>query len=350
MGRWSRRLLAALVATAAIGGPLAYAAQPSGADILPPVSDTGVTLQVAQATLSSTGATNITWQSAASINSAKDTLIRAQFFNDGTLPQLSAVMTINAGGKLDPGFTVDPGCSVSPGATSDTVTCSYGTVLGGQSEPFVYLAVQTGSASTINSSASETATPDGLVSLLSDGDETGSVTTTVSNSGYAFLTDGQSLSFTSTDGNVTETFSVPTGGTNGGGVFVHLYEGDGSTSTCGGTTACYGSMAKADFAQVGGTPAVASNPFTDTIGYPNVKQTCNGLGGGSGCNPIYYLTTGVSSGPATLVPKCSTYSASGGTPNASSDPCIYTLAHTGSGSTTYYIALLDDIGFPIPQL
>src|SRR5581483_2047117 len=76
MGRALRRVLAALVATAAIGGPLAYAAQPSGADILPPVSDTRLTLQVAQATLTSSGATAITWQGAATINPAKDTLIR----------------------------------------------------------------------------------------------------------------------------------------------------------------------------------------------------------------------------------------------------------------------------------
>lgn len=350
MGRLSRRVLAALVAVAAIGGPLAYAAQPSGADILPPVSDTGVVLQVAQATLTGSGATAITWQNAATINGSQDTLIRAQFINDGTLPQLSATLTINAGGKLDPGFTVDPGCSVTPGATSDTVTCSYGTVMGGQSEPFVNLAVQTASATSITSTASETAVPDGLVSVLSDGDETGSVTTTVLNSGYAFLTDGQSLTFNSTDGNVTETFSVPAGGTHGGGLFVHLYEGDGSTSTCGGTTSCYTPMARADFVQVGGTAPVASNPFTDIVGYPNVKQTCNGLGGGSGCNPIYYLSTGIAAGAAVLVPKCTTYAASGGTPNASSDPCIYTLSHVGSGSTTYYIALLTDPGFPIPRL
>jgi hypothetical protein len=349
MGRFLRRLLAAFVATAAIGGPLAYAAQPSGADILPPVSDTGLTLQVAQATLTSTGATAITWQGAATINPAKDTLIRAQFFNDGTLPQLSATLTINAGGKLDPGFTVAGPCTVSPGATSDTVTCSYGTVSGGQAEPFVYLAVQTGSASTITSTASETAIPDGLVSIGSDGDETGSVTTTVVDSGYAFLTDGQSASFTSADGNVTETFTVPAGATNGGGVFVHLHEGDGSTSTCGDGS-CYTPMAVADFVQVGGTPVQASNPFTDAVGYPNVKQTCNGLGAGSGCNPIFYQATGVAAGTATQVPKCTTYAPGGGMPFASSDPCIYGLSHVGNASTTYFIALLKDINFPIPLL
>src|ERR1043166_2159106 len=100
MGRLSRRVLAALVAVAAIGGPLAYAAQPSGADTLPPVSDPGLTLQVAQATVSSTGATTITWQNAATINPTKDTLVRAQFFNDGTIGHLSPTMTTTRAGRL----------------------------------------------------------------------------------------------------------------------------------------------------------------------------------------------------------------------------------------------------------
>ena len=345
-----RRLLAAFVAVAAIGGPLAYAAQPSGADILPPVSDTGLTLQVARATLTSSGATAITWQNAATITPTKDTLVRAQFFNDGTVGQLSATLTIHVGGKLDPGFPVAAPCTVTAGSTSDTVTCSYGSVAAGQSEPWVYLAVATGTATSITTTASETAVPDGLASIAADNDETGSVLTSVTSSGFAFLTDGQSLTFNSADGNVTETFSVPAGATNGGGVFVHLYEGDGSTSTCGTSGPCYTPMAKADFVQVGGTAAVASNPFTDIVGYPNVKQTCNGLGGGSGCNPIYYLATGITAGAAVQVPKCSTYAPGGGTPYASSDPCIYTLTHVGAGASTYSIALLKDIGFPIPRL
>lgn len=354
MGRSLRRLLVALVAVTAIGGPLAYVAQPSAADILPPVSNTGLTLQVAQVTLTSTGATSINWQNAASIEPGQDTLVRAQFYNNGTLPQLSATMTVNLGGKIDSGYTLDPACHVTPGATSDTVTCSYALVSGGTTEPWVYIAVKTGSATSINTTASETAVPDGLASIASDGDETGSVTTTVTGSGYAFLTDGQSLTFTSDDGagvhNVTETFSVPAGGTHGGGVFVHLYEGNASGSTCGGTTSCYAPMAVADFVQVGGTPAVASNPFTDVVGYPNVKQSCNGLGGPSGCNPIYYFKTGVTSGIADPVKKCSTYSPSGGTPDANPDPCIYTLSHIGAGASSYGIALLKDIGFPIPLL
>lgn len=352
MGRWSRRLLAAVVATAAIGGPLAFAAQPGGADILPPVSDTGLTLQVAQVTVSGTGATSINWQTTASIESGQDTLIRAQFFNDGTLPQLAATMTINAGGPIDTAFALDPACHAT---ASDTVTCSYGLVNGGQTEPFVYVAVKTGSATTITSTASKTSIPDGLVALSSDGDETGSVTTTVTSSGYAFLTDGQHLTFTSDDGpgihNVTETFSVPVNGTHGGGVFVHLHEGNASAATCGGGT-CYTPMAQADFVQVGGTPAVASNPFTDVVNYPNVKQTCNGVGNGSPCNPIYHLDTGVTAGPAASVDKCNSgYSpGGGGSPTADPDPCLYSETHVNGGSTTFYIALLKDIGFPIPLI
>jgi hypothetical protein len=353
MGRLSRRVLAALVAVAAIGGPLAYAAQPSGADILPPVSDTGLTLQVAQATVSSTGATSITWQNAATINPGKDTLVRAQFFNDGTIGQLSATMTINAGGKLDSGFPVAAPCTVTSGSTSDTVTCSYGSVASGQSEPWVYLAVATGSATSITTTASETAVPDGLASIASDNDESGSVLTTVTPSGFAFLTDGQSTSFTSTDGEVTETFALPAGATGGtGGVFVQLSEGNSAGTTCGGTSTCYGPEAKASFVQVGGTPVQASNPFTDAVTYNKVKQTCNGLGGPSGCNPIYYLPTGTVAGAATKVPLCSTYAPNSGTPNASSDPCVYSLTRSGSGSSivTYGIALLSDPIFPIPQL
>ena len=348
---WWRRLLGAAVTAVTVAAPLALSAQPSQADILPPVSDVGVSLQVAQATLNSVGQTVITWQNAATITPGKNTLLRAQFYNDGTIPQLSATLTVDAGGKLAAGFAI-PGCTVSAGLTDDTVSCNYGTVMPGQAEPFVYIAVATGTAPSVTSIATQTATPDGLATVAPDGDETATATTTVlANSGFAFLTDGQSVSFTSTDGEVSETFALPAGATGGtGGVFVQLSEVSSAGTTCGGA-ACYAAEAKASFVQVGGSPVQASNPFTDAITYNNAKQTCNGLGGGSGCNPIYFLPTGVTAGAATQVPKCSTYGTNGaGTPNASSDPCVYDLTHTTSGVTTYGIALLSDPGFPIPHL
>lgn len=346
---WSRRLLAGVVA-ATIAGPLALA-EPAPADPLN-ISDIGVDAEVAQATLAAPGQVDITWQDEASVIPGTGTLVRARLYNDGLIPQLDATLTIDAGGQLDPDFAVDPACEVTEGAVSDTVTCEYGQLDAGASTPLVYVAVETG-ATPVVSTASGSATPDSLVpvEVIADDDETDSVTTTVSApAGFAFLTDGEATSFTSASGNVRMTFAVPVGATNGGGYFVHLYEGDSSLVTCG-VNSCYQPQARADFVQVGGTtePAPAT-PLRIGVTYPNIKQTCNGLGGPSGCNPIHYLPTGVVAGPAPKVPLCSTYAPNGTNAFASSDPCLYGLTRTTDGIVTYALAVLEDIGFPIPKI
>src|SRR4051794_40918016 len=90
--RWRRGLAAVAVTTATMAAPLALLAQPGGADISG-VSDAGMTLLAAQATLTSSGSTSITYRSSATVTPGKDTLLQAQFYNDGVTPVLSATMT-----------------------------------------------------------------------------------------------------------------------------------------------------------------------------------------------------------------------------------------------------------------
>ena len=345
---WSRRLLAGAVA-ATIAVPLSLAG-PATADPLN-ISDIGVDAEVAQATLSSPGQVDITWQESATVIPGTGTLVRARLYNDGAIPQLDARLTISAGGQLDVDFDLDPACDALEGLLSDTVVCAFGQLDPGESTPFVYVPVEAGSAPIVTT-ASGSATPDSLipVEVVADDDESDSVTTTpLQQAGFAFLTDGESTSFTSASGNVKESFSVPEGATSGGGFFVHLYEGNSTGVSCGSRT-CYEPQARADFVQVGGTTQPQkSNPLRMTVSYPNVLSTCNGLAY-PGCNPIQYLPTGVTAGPAPLTPACSTFAPNGTNAFASSDPCVYAMSAALNGSRTWSIALIDDIGFPIPKI
>ena len=315
------------------------------------ISDIGVDAEVAQVTVSTPGQVDIAWQESATIIPGTGTLVRARLYNDGAIPQLDAKLTISAGGQLDLDFNLDPACDALQGLLSDTVVCSFGQLNAGESTPFVYVPVEAGSAPIVTT-ASGSATPDSLipVEIVADDDETDSVTTTpLQQSGVAFLTDGESTSFTSASGNVNESFAVPQGATNGGGFFVHLYEGDSTGATCG-NSACYQPQARADFVQVGGTSQPQkNNPLRMTVTYPNVLSKCNGLAY-PGCNPIHYLTTGVTAGPAPLVPACDPYLPNSTNAFASHDPCVYSMKAEINGARTWSIALLKDIGFPIPKI
>jgi hypothetical protein len=351
-GRWRRRAAALAVATTTIAAPLALLAQPTSADV-GPVADAGMHLEVAQATLASTGDVTIAWNtSSATVTPGKDTLVRAQFFNNGSVPTISSTMTVNTGGRIDtayadPSYAIGGPCSVNTSGATDVVTCNYGYTAAGGNQPYVYLAIKTATAA-VTTTGSETAVSSSLVPIDYDNDDSGSVTSTpVANSGFAFLTDGQSVSFTSTDGKVAETFRLPAGATNGGGFFVQLKETSSAGQTCGGGS-CYPVEAAADFLQVGGTTTpTKANPLTMSVTYLTLKQSCNGLGGPSGCAPLYSLPTGVTTGPTTQVPNCTTYAPNTGTPYASNDPCIYSLTKTTQGIVTYAIALLKDVSFPV---
>ena len=342
-----RRLLAAIVATATIAGPVALTAQTSAASPLN-VADLGVTLQVAQATQHPLlGGTTITWQNTATVNPGQGTLLRASMANDGTLPQSDATLTVNTGGTVDPNYDLDPACS----ASGSTVTCAFGSLAAGQSSPTVYIGVETGAATSLAHSASVAAFPGEALQLplAQESPDSASATTNVSNSGYAFLTDGETASFASSDGDVKSTFTVPAGTTNGGGVFVHLYKGNGSDSLCG-TAVCQAAEARADFVQVGGTPATVENPYLISVEYP--KGNCAGRGGGSACNPIYHQKTGTTFGVATLTANCAQYHPNGtvSDTDANPDPCVYGRPSGGSGEIRFLIAVLEDIGFPIPKI
>lgn len=349
--RWSRRLLAGAVA-ATVATPLALAQQATANPHN--ISDIGVDAEVAQATLSAPGQVDITWQEAATVIPGTGTLVRARLYNDGAIPQLDARLTIDAGGQLDADFDLDPACDALEGLLSDTLVCSFGQLDPNESTPFVYAAVEAGST-TIVTTASGSATPDSLIpaEVVADDDESDSVTTTTQqDTGFAFLTDGESTSFTSASGKMKESFAVPEDATNGGGYFVHLYEGDSSTATCDdnqGDDQCYQPQARADFVRVGGTQPRVDNPLRMTVTYPGVVMKCDGLSY-PGCNPIHYLPTGQTTGEAPRVPACSTYKPNGTNAFVSHDPCVYAMSATTRGERTWSIALIDDIGFPIPKI
>jgi len=346
--RWGRstrtRWAAAAATVAALSGVLAGSA--GHADIQP-ISDVGVTIQSAQATLSSAGQTTITYQNTATVTPNRGALLRMQYYNDGTVRQLSATVTVDTGSKLDPGFTLsDPACSPQFG-TTDKVVCRYSNIDPGQAEPFVYIAITIGTTA-VTSTVTQNSVVDSVVPVpqaAPDGDDSGQATTNVGGQQFSVLTDGESATFNSGDGKVTTVYSLPPGATGGGAVFVNQRE-DTAVQTCG-TTSCYPTVAVVDFQQVGGTnnPPAASNPFTIAVTYNNIKQVCNGLGGPSGCNPIFYQHSGSSALPV-QVPLCSTYSPNSGTPFASSDPCVYKLGKN-NGVVTYFLALLRDINLPI---
>jgi hypothetical protein len=343
--RWKRRAAALTAATTIIAAPLALLAQPTSADV-GPIADAGMTLKVAQATLTSSGTVSINYQSSATVIPGRDTLLQAQYFNNGSVDTISSTMKINLGGPRDTAYTLDPACA---DGANNTVTCSYGTTKAGTSQPPVYSPVKT-ATSTITSTGTETSFIGGVVPIDWDSDDSATATTYLSStSGVAFLTDGQSTTFTSTDGKVKETFTLPTGATGGGGYFVQLKEITPSPYTCGdATTPCYNYVGAADFAQVGGSVSpTAANPLQMTVTYLQLKQNCNGLGGPSGCAPLFYAPTGQTGGATTKVPTCTTYAPNYGTPYASNDPCIYNLTKTTQGIVTYSIALLKDVSFPV---
>lgn len=343
-----RRLLTAVITAVSLTAPIALTTQITAADPLN-VGDLGVELQVAQATAAPSGETQITWQNSADVRAGTGTALRARIYNAGSLPQSSVVLNINTGSRVDPDFDLANGCSVSAGLLADTVSCAVGSLSAGQSSPWFDVAVDTPLLGITFHSTSGTAFPGELISLplAQEAPDSGSATTSASpTSGYAVLTDGESATYN--DSQVNETFAVPEGTTNGGAVFVHLYRGDGSDSTCG-TGPCYGPEARADFVQIGGTTASAENPFVMEVVYP--KQSCAGIGSGSSCNPIYHQKTATTSGPAVLTSNCVNYHPNGAVSDvdANPDPCVYGRPVVG-GNIRFKIALYTDIGFPIPGL
>lgn len=337
-----RKLLAAVAAMVGlVAGPIAFTETGSAGTLN--VTDLGVYMEVAQAVFSPDGNASLVWQSTSEVVPGAGTLIRARAENASAVPQLGLKLTVNTGAPIDPEYTIN-GCAGTVATAGQTVTC---TTSGGPTG-WVYIGLLANTAGTLHHSATASGTPGELLQLPLEPEapDSASARTTVDpDSEFAFLTDGESAS--QAGGGVNQTFTVPEGATNGGGVFVHLYTGNGSDTSCG-TGGCYGPEARADFVQSGGTPVSDTNPFTISVNYPGVTQSCNGLGGPSGCNPIFYIRT--AAGVAAETPKCSTYGPNGGTPNTSTnDPCVYSLERNGNGpgETTYHIALKTDIGFPI---
>jgi hypothetical protein len=342
-----RRLAAAVVAALTIAGPIALTAQPTAAETTNG-EDLGVNLQVAQATANPTGPTEITWQdSSATVRQGTATLLRVQVSNAGLLPSPllgGGSVAVNTGGRVDTGFAaLSSACSVNGSGATDVVTCTYGQLQSGATTPFFEIPVATPSTGTLTHTAT---IPNELLGLPlgTEAPDTDTVSTTVTaDSGYGFLTEGES--YTYNNGSINVTFTAPND-LGGGGAFVNIYQANGSDSTCGATQ-CAAVEARTDWVQVGGTAPTADDPFRVSIHYPGVQQTCNGVGFPSGCNQVYFLGTGVQAGPAELIPACA---AGGGIAHADPDPCVYNILPTGTGERTFLVAILEDAGFPIPIL
>ena len=345
---WRRRLAAAAVAAFTIAGPIALTAEVSSAGTTNG-EDYGVDLQVAQATANPNGPTEITWQdSSATVRQGYATLLRVKVSNAGLLPQLlPSSVAVNTGGRVDTGYEQLPSaCSVNGAGATDIVTCSFSGLQSGGSTPYFEIPVATPTAGTLTHTAT---IPNELLGLPigAEAPDSDTVTTTVTaGSGYGFITEGETFSWS--NGSVNASLTAPQN-LGGGGAFVNIYQGNGSDSTCG-SGPCASVEARTDWVQVGGTAPTASDPFKVTINYPGVQQTCNGVGYPSGCNPLFFLGTGIQAGPAEQIPACATFSPApgGGVAHADPDPCIYGMSPAGNGSIVYLVAILEDSGFPLP--
>ena len=347
-----RRLAAAVVAALTIAGPIALTAQPTAAETTNG-EDLGVNLQVAQATANPTGPTEITWQDgSATVRQGTATLLRVQVTNAGLLPAPvlgNGSVSVNTGGRVDTGFlALSSACSVNGSGATDVVTCAYGQLQQGASSPFFEIPVATPTAGTLTHKAT---IPNELLGLPlgTEAPDSDTVTTSVTaDSGYGFLTESES--YTYNNGSINVTFTAPNN-LGGGGVFVNIYQGNGSDSTCGASQ-CAAVEARTDWVQVGGTAPTADDPFLVSINYPGVQQTCAGVGYPSGCNPLYFFGTGVQAGAAEQIPACASYSPSpgGGVAHADPDPCLYGMNPAGNGSVIYLVAILEDAGFPLPLI
>jgi hypothetical protein len=341
-----RRLAAAVIAALTIAGPIALTAQPSSA-ALTNGEDLGVNLQVAQATANPTGPTEITWQDAsATVRQGYATLLRVQVTNAGAVPELlGGSVAVNTGGRVDGGFeALSSACSVNGAGATDVVTCTYGLLLPGASTPFYEIPVATPTTGTLTHTATIPNEALGLP-VGAEAPDTDTVKTTVtSNSGYGFVTAGETISYN--NGSIDVSLTAPND-MGGGGAFVNIYQGDASDSTCGASP-CRTAEARTDWVQVGGTAPTAGDPFKVAVHYPG-RQTCNGAEFGGTCNPLYFLGTGVTAGPAQPIPFCLSGE---GVAVANPDPCIYDInpvAGSG-GERTILVAILEDSGFPIPFL
>lgn len=345
---WRRRLAAAAVAVATIAGPVALTAE-AGSAATANVEDYGVDLQVAQATANPTGPTEITWQDGgATVRQGTGTLLRVRVTNTGALPQLlPSSVTVNTDGRVDTNFELPAACSVNSAGATDIVRCTFSGLQPGTSTRYFEIPVNTPTTGTLTHTAR---IPNELLGLplAPEAPDSDSVTTTVTaNSGYGFVSEGETIGFNNGSINVSLTAPQNLGG---GGAFVNIYQGSGSDSTCG-TGPCADVEARTDWVQVGGTAPTSGDPFRISINYPQVQQKCNGVGFPSGCNPLYFLGTGVQAGPAELIPACASFSPSGnGAAIADPDPCIYGMGPAGNGSVTYLVAILEDSGFPLPLL
>jgi hypothetical protein len=181
-----------------------------------------------------------------------------------------------------------------------------------------------------------------------DGDNTSTTTTNVLNDAKesaSLVFNGKALGFNSSDGVVSDQFTVRSGSAPSG---IILTLDEASVNVQCGTTKCISTAAEAIFPAASTFQAAnVSNPLEFDITY-NIKQSCNGKGTPSGCLPIYWIGSG--STTAQPVAQCPSYATNQPNPPVMSDPnapCLNFIAHDPTGVVTYEVALLKDIVLPL---
>jgi hypothetical protein len=299
-------------------------------------SDVGVTLAGAQP----------------AVTNGLDQGLTATIANLGSRTQAAMSLVVATGGKVDndANAPLPANCSVSGLITNQTVTCAYSNVAGGTTQAPVRILVTT---PLTGSSMSSTATKTQSVPEFggSTANDTATVVTSLSTSAPCgtsctqfVVKNGGTVSRTSPQGDITQTFSVPANATwTGGWVKVTLREIN-STFTCGGAQ-CYSRTAESKSEPLNSTSTPDPNtPLRDEVTYL-VNQVCGGNGYPSGCLPIYFLPTNTYVGDATLVPRCVNYGT--GTFVASADPCVQQTTKLASNKVKHLVLYLRDISLPI---
>lgn len=263
--------------------------------------------------------------------SGNDTLLSAIVSNNGA-PQTNVVVKVNTGGIIDSSFALPSGCT----AASGVATCTVSSLATGASKQFDIAVTTNPTATSMASSATATGANGSSASA--------SATTTEDANAAAFVPQTKSLSNTTpADSN---TFSVPQGSTVG--LILKLQDKDVTGLTCG-TGPCNPTAVEALFPNTGTYSANDVNhPLMWKVTY-NFKQSCNGLGTPSGCNPLYWMGSGQNT-PQQLL-QCTTFNKNRETLPAhmlnANTPCINFVTHTTGGIVTYDVAVLKDISLPI---
>jgi hypothetical protein len=355
VGKRIRRAQSALLSAFALTAGIIGATAGTGA-AAPPPTNVGVTMTGAYA-----GVTN-----------GLDQVLKVHAYATNVGNPLAVTLTLDTGGRVDTqGPAIPANCTNNGTGSSDVITCTWDGFLLSQTPQGGDFSVAVKTPAAPASSMTSTATIAGTlgaVPLVDDpSDNTATVVTALSATApcggsctQGFVPQGGSISRTSPDGTISQTFSVPASANwTGGGEYVTLKERSTTGFNCGGQT-CNSQMAEALFTPFNpsATPTAADLALKEVLTY-QIPKICfedesHGETEVMTCSPLYYTVTGQNSGTAPKAPSCP-QSTAGDLHDTSSSPSIPCVAAVTPGpetlreatsSATYTVALLKDIGLP----